>query len=105
VQLRLHGREHLVFVARQLDGFHNQILARFLSDRGVTHSWTDRQTLEFDRNAVEVIGGGRFRLDAAAGTLALCDNSQAYGRFDERELAARLRTSGHRFAGLNIEIA
>jgi hypothetical protein len=105
LQLRVRGREHLLFATKQLDRFHNQILARFLAERRLVHRWADEQTLEFDRDAIAVIGGGRFRLDAAAGTLALWDNSQAYGRFDDRGLTARIRASGHRFARFAVEIA
>ena len=105
LQLRLHGREHLVFAAKHLDRFHNQILARFLAERGIVHRWSDEQSLEYDRNAVEIVGGGRFRFDTAANTLALWDNSQAYGRFDSRNLDERIRAGNHRFANLAVEIA
>lgn len=105
LQLRVHGREHLLFAPKQLDRFHNQLLARFLAERGIAHRWFNDQTLEFDRAAVEIVGGGRFRLDGAANTLALWDNSQAYGRFDQRDLAAHIRASGHRFARFAVEIA
>lgn len=105
IQLRLRDAEYLVFAPKHLHGFHNQILARFLADRDIEHHWANDQALEFESDSVRVIGGGRFRLDRQARKLELWDSSQAYGRFDERELPQRLRDAGHPWSGYEIAIS
>jgi hypothetical protein len=105
VQLRLGDLEYLVFAPKQLAQFHNQILARFLADRDIEHHWVSDQSLAFEHDTLRVIGGGRFRLEPSAQSLALWDNSRAYGRFDERGLAARIKAAGHRFSAHHIEIS
>jgi len=52
-----------------------------------------------------VIGGGRFRLDRERRHLRLWDDSQAYGRFDERGLADKLAHATEPWNGLRIEIS
>jgi hypothetical protein len=51
------------------------------------------------------VGGGRFRVDLERGTLDLWDDSHAYGRFDERGLAARFAAAEHPWRGLVLRIA
>jgi hypothetical protein len=105
LQLALHGREHLVFAPRAMHSFHNQILAHFLEDRGIPHHWSDEHTLEVDPFDLRIIGGGKFHLDTKRKTLVLSDNSQAYGRFDERGLRARLRATRHAWRSYEITIS
>ena len=105
VQLRINGREHLVFAPGEMHRYHNQILARFLKENAVFPRWVTRERLEFDASAVHVIGGGRFRVSTQAKRLELWDNSQAYGRFDERGLAEKLASSRHAWEGFSVKIA
>ena len=104
LQLRLAGTEYLLFAPKQLHGFHGQILAQFLKERALAHHWENEQTLKVDAAGVMVIGGGKFRLDAAACLLELGDNSQAFGRFDDRGIADRIKSAGHRWSGFDIRI-
>lgn len=104
LQLTLHGREYLLFAPRALHQYHNQILAHFLEDQGLAHRWLDRETLRVEAPELRVIGGGRYRVDTRAGTLALWDNSQAYGRFDERGLAQKIAAAGHPWSGFTVRI-
>jgi len=83
LQLLWRGEDYLVFADREVHGYHNQILAHFLADRGIPHRWLAQDRLEADHPALRVLGGGRFRLDRAGGRLYLWDDSQAYGRFVE----------------------
>ena len=105
VQLRLKNEEYLVFAEAGLHRFHNQILAQFLTDRGLPHRWRDDQTLEVDLPEFAVSGGGRFRADPETRTLELWNSSQAYGRFEERGLPEKIAAAGHAWSGFTIRIA
>jgi hypothetical protein len=104
LQLRLAGTEYLLFAPKQLHQFHSNLLAHFLEDRELAHHWENEQTLAVDAANVRVVGGGKFRLDSGARTLELFDNSQAFGRFDERDIAARIRAAGHWFSDFSIRV-
>lgn len=104
LQLRLAGNEYLLFAPKQLHGFHSQILARFLKDRTLAHHWESEQTLKVDATGVEILGGGKFRLDTVARQLELGDNSQAFGRFHDDGIADRIKSAGHRWSGFDIHI-
>lgn len=104
LQLIWRGDEYLVFAEPAAHRFHNQILARFLAERGVEHRWRDEQTLEFDGAQLTVVGGGRFRLDTASRTLELWDHSQAYGRFAEPGLAERIAAADPAWTGYRVTI-
>jgi hypothetical protein len=104
IQIVLHDEEYLVFAARELDKYHNQILARFLAGRGLPFRWSGEQTLDVNVPGLAVVGGGRFRVDNAARTISLSDNSQVYGRFDDRDLAHQFAAAGHRWSGFALHI-
>ncbi|MEA3413539.1 MAG: hypothetical protein U9R74_18705 [Pseudomonadota bacterium] len=73
--------------------YHNQLLARFLSEQVIRHHWVDKQNLVVDHPGFVVAGGGRFRLDPARKTLRVWDESSVYGRFDPSRLVAQLSTA------------
>jgi hypothetical protein len=105
LQLTLRGREHLLFARRDLHRFHNQILAQFLEDQGIPHHWIMDQTLHVESSDVKIIGGGRYHADRKARTLELWDNSQAYGRFNERGLKEKIAAAESPWRGFSITIA
>jgi hypothetical protein len=105
LQLALAGDEHLVFAPRVLHQYHNQILARFLGERGIPHRWIETQTLDVMSHDIVVFGGGRFRVDVPARTLALWDNSQAYGRFNEQGLAQKIAAARHPWHAFQVQIS
>ena len=105
VQLRWQGQEYLVFAPFKIHRYHNQIVAHFLQERGIAHHWLDGERLAIDDPRIRVIGGGRFRLDPGRGSLALWDDSQVYGRFQERGLAEKIARAGAPWDGLRIEIS
>jgi hypothetical protein len=105
VQLRLRGKEYLLFAAPELHRFHNQILADFLEHQHIAYHWTDNQTLAIDLPELTVVGGGRFRADGDTRTLTLWDNSQAYGRFDERGLKEKIGSAESPWKDFSITIA
>lgn len=104
LQLVLGGREYLLFASGEPYRYHNQILARFLAERGVPHRWATSERLEIDGPGPTVVGGGRFRSDATGRVLELWDDSHAYGRFDERGLAEKIAAAGHAWSGYRVAI-
>jgi Ser/Thr protein kinase RdoA (MazF antagonist) len=104
VQFRWHGREYLVFAPRERHRFHNQILGEFLAEHRLPHRWSSEQTLAIETPELVVLGGGRYRVNTEAGTLALWDSSQAYGRFDDRGLAARIAAAAHPWSAYAVKI-
>jgi hypothetical protein len=105
LQLTLRGEEHLVFAPRVLHQYHNQVLARFLGERAIPHRWIEPQTLDVMSRDVAVLGGGRFRVDTAARTLDLWDNSQAYGRFNEHGLVQKIAAAAHAWHAFRVQIS
>jgi hypothetical protein len=94
----------LVFASSELHRYHTQILEHFLKDRGIPHSWIDDQTLKVGDPAVEITGGGRFRVKEAETILELWDNSQAYGRFNETSVTDEIASSDHPWSKFYIRI-
>lgn len=104
LQLTLRGQPYLLFAPASAHRYHNQLLARFLSERHVPHDWAAPEQLVIKSNEVIVHGGGRFRVDSKARRLMLWDNSQAYGRFDARMITQQLAGSGHPWGGFDVRI-
>jgi len=71
LQLRLAAQDYILFATATECRYHNQILARFLSEQGIPHCWEQGVNLVVDHPELAVIGGGRFRL-------RLCENSIHY---------------------------
>ena len=94
VQLRLGVRDYLLFAAATEHRYHNQIIARFLSEQRIPHRWEGKENLVTDHPDLAVIGGGRFRLDPTRLSLHVWDNSSVYGRFDPYRLAEQLAAAG-----------
>jgi hypothetical protein len=105
LQLILRGQELLLFAETSTLRYHNQILARFLADRGVAHRWRGEQELEVADADCVVIGGGRFRADPVHATLALWDDSHVYGRFAEDGLATGIAAAGDPWSSYLIRIS
>ena len=90
LQLRLAARDYILFATAAECRYHNQILARFLSEQGIPHRWQQAVNLVVDHPELEVMGGGRFRLDVNRESLYVWDDSSVYGRFDASRLALQL---------------
>lgn len=84
--------------------YHNQILARFLSEQEVPHRWEGAESLIVDHPELAVIGGGRFRLDPTAMTLRVWDDSSVYGCFDPSRLVAQLAAAGSPWDRLALSV-
>ena len=105
LRLSWRHRSYLVFAAFERYRYHNQILARFAEDHGLSYRWIDACTLEVDSRELQVHGGGRFRLDPRQQRLDLWDNSQLYGRFEEAGLAEALAGAAHPWCRLRIRVS
>ncbi len=104
LQLRLAGRDCLLFAAATEHRYHNQILARFLSEHGIPHRWEGEEKLVVDHPELAVTGGGRFRLDPTQHTLHVWDDSSVYGRFDASALSAQLAAADQPWHGLALSV-
>ena len=52
LQLRLAARDYLVFASATEYRYHNQILARFLSEQSIPHRWEDAENLVVEARVV-----------------------------------------------------
>ncbi len=104
LQLVLRDQEYLLFAPTELHRYHNQILSHFLEDNAISYQWITDVRLEVDYPELVVIGGGRFCVDTVEKALVLWDNSQIYGRFDERALAEKIGAASHPWSSFNVTI-
>lgn len=104
VQINWKGEPWLLFASRDQHGFHNQIVAHFMSEQHLPHHWHSPELLHFDQPELEILGGGKFSINWQEKQLVLSDNSQVYGRFVATGLKEALQHSGLPWAGFEIEI-
>ena len=95
LQISWRAQEYLLFATFDQHHYHNQILARFCQNNAIRCRWVGEETLEVNDPTLAVLGGGRFDLDAAHKALNLSDNSQAYGRFQEKGLLEKIAAADH----------
>ena len=104
LQLSLAARDYILFASTSEYRYHNQLLARFLSEQGIPHRWEGGEKLVVEYPQLAVTGGGRFRLDVIRETLHLWDDSSVYGRFDPSRLAVQLASAGAPWDRLELSI-
>ena len=104
LQISCAGIPWLLFATPDACRFHNQILSRFLDGAAIPYRWTSPETLEVNDERIEVIGGGRFRLDPLGQHLELWDDSHAYGRFDASLVADQLASAGAPWERLRLQV-
>lgn len=104
VQLFIAGSEHLVFMPKATQPYHNLILGQFCAEQRIACHW-EHESLIIDQPDIEVRGGGKFILDHGARRLMLYDHSQVYGRFAEAGLVERIKESAHPWRDYHIVIA
>jgi len=105
LQLAWQGEASLVFAAEEICRFHNQILARFVAANAIPHRWAGAAELVFCHPRLQVLGGGRFRLDLDRHALEVWDESSVYGRFRELDLARLIQAAGPPWHDLLVRIA
>ncbi len=94
LQFNLVPWDYILFGAATEYHYHNEILARFLSEQGIPHRWEGAEHLVVEDPELRLKGGGRFRLDPTQETLHVWDESSVYGRFDPAQLRAQLAAAG-----------
>lgn len=104
VQIRWKGAPWLLFASKDQHGFHNQIVAHFLSDLHLPYQWQSPERLLFEQPELEIVGGGKFELNWGTQELSLFGDSMVYGRFDEALLRDSLQRVGMPWAGFSITI-
>ncbi len=84
VQIRHETTFYLVLSPSEFTKYHANIVERFCLDRGVEGSYDpEKKRYNILDRAWQIIGGGKFDLDADKKTIKFYDNSMAYGRFKE----------------------
>ncbi len=93
VQIRNNHTEYLVFTPKELDKYHANLVERFCLDRGLKGEYTgEGKRYDIHEHGWTVVGGGKFDIDKSAKQIRLYDNSMAYGRFDSKGLAEKIRS-------------
>jgi hypothetical protein len=105
LQLRWAGQPYLLCASADEHRYHNQILGRFLSEKGIPHHWEGAENLVVHRPELSIMGGGRFRLDLLTKQLPVWDTSSVYGRFDGSALSAELAAAESPWSGLALSVA
>ena len=105
LQLRWRDQEYLLFADFGHHRYHNQILASFCESHTIPCEWLGEYQLQVEDPALEVLGGGRFHLDVSRKTLNLCDNSQIFGRFQEKGLKEKIAAANHSFSEYEVNIS
>lgn len=92
VQLRHGDTEYLVLSPKEYSTYHADILERFCMERSIEGAYQEGKR-RFDIHDAEWIirGGGKFEIDERKRHIRFYDNSMAYGRFDEKRLAEKVR--------------
>lgn len=92
VQIRNNQTEYLVFSPKELTPYHANIVEKFCLDRGLKGAYRGEEK-RFDIREPEwkIVGGGKFDIDKSQKQIRLYDNSLAYGRFDSKGLAKKIR--------------
>jgi hypothetical protein len=104
IQVRDSDTEYLVLSPKRLSPYHANIAERFFLARGIAGTYNrkrDHYTVH-DPDWV-IAGGGIWEIDDEARKLSLSGTSMAYGGYDPRGLARRLR-SADPLSGYRIKI-
>ena len=102
LQVRLPDRDCLVLAASQACSYHNQALARLLTEQAIPCRWESAAVLVWEHPEVQVIGGGRFQLLADRQAIRVWDSSGVYGPFDPQRLADQLQHAPAPWSGLRL---
>ena len=93
VQMRNKQTEYLILSPKELAPYHANLVERFCRDRGLKGDYTgEGKRYDIREPAWTIVGGGKFDIDRSARQIRLYDNSMAYGRFDSKFLAEKIRS-------------
>lgn len=105
LQLQFQDTVFLLFAPKTLCPYHVHLLARFATEHGIAHHWRDDQSLDISHPRLNVLGGGKFRLNLENQTLTLYDDSQAYGRFRDDQIIQQVAEADHAWSRLALIVA
>ncbi len=92
VQIRNESSEYLVLSPTEFTKYHANIVERFCLDKGIEGSYdAEKKRYNIYDQEWNIVGGGKFELDAIKRTIRFYDDSMAYGKFDSRGLPEKLR--------------
>ncbi len=104
VQIRNKQTEYLVFSPKELTLYHANIVERFCLDKGLKGAYRgEEKRFDIREPGWEVVGGGKFDIDKTTKQVRLYDNSLAYGRFDSKGLAGKIRSTD-KLSGYDVVI-
>lgn len=93
VQIRNKQTEYLVFSTKELALYHANIVERFCLDRGLKGAYAgEEKRFDIREPGWIIVGGGKFDIDKSSKQIRLFDNSLAYGRFDSKGLAEKIKS-------------
>jgi hypothetical protein len=93
VQIRNESMEYLVFSLKGFTKYHANIVERFCLDKGIEGSYDpDRKRYDIYDQEWDIVGGGKFEIDAIKKTIRFYDDSKSYGKFDPRGLREKVNS-------------
>ena len=91
VQIRNGSMEYLVVSPKDFTKYHANIVERFCLDKGIEGSYDpDRKRYDIYDQEWDIVGGGKFQIDATEQTIRFYDDSMVYGKFDSRGLPEKV---------------
>lgn len=106
VQLRDEDKsiEYVVLSPGELSSFHANIIERFCLTNDIPGSYTTARKDRFEIHDGDwiIVGGGKWTIDMEKKRLVLFDQSGVYGKFDSKNLRAKMTIS--KFYGYKIII-
>ena len=91
VQIRNESMEYLVLSPRDFTKYHANIVERFCLDKRIEGSYDlDRKRYDIYDQEWDIVGGGKFEIDATKQTIRFYDESMVYGKFDSRGLPEKV---------------
>jgi hypothetical protein len=92
IQVRNRNREYLVLAPRELCQYHANIAERFFESVGLKGTYNaKRDAFSVEHPDWTIVGGGQWSADDGERRFELSGRSMAYGKFDHRGLARRLK--------------
>jgi len=104
VQIRNGNTLYLVLSPKEFTKYHANIVERFCMDKCIEGRYdVKREKFTITDHEWQIVGGGKFELDANKKAIKLYDNSIAYGKFDTTGLKEMLGALPE-FSGYTISV-
>jgi len=91
IQIRNNDMEYLVLSPKDLAVYHANIVERFCIEKGVAGTYNPkRDHYQINEPHWDIAGGGIWTINEKEKSLNFSGSSQAYGKFDRRELREKV---------------